>query len=129
MNATNHQCILHPPPPCNGPTTSSMPHAQGSTTIEYEQAIQDALAAVQNSQFTSIGHAATELNLPDSTLYARDKGVSSCSQAHAKQQNLTEAEENALVKWVTQLLHLVTLHVMQPYMRWLSKFVFNMSSQ
>src|SRR5579864_3361961 len=103
MNATNQQRVLHPPPLHNGPTTSSMPHAQSSTTIEYEQAIQDALTAVRNGQFTSIGHAATELNLPDSTLYACDKGVSSRSQARAKQQNLTEAEENALVKWITQL--------------------------
>src|SRR2546423_13281341 len=80
-----------------------MPLGQGRTAIVHEQAIQDALAVVRNGQFTSILHTAMELNLPDSTLYDHAKGISSLAQAHAKQQNLTEAEENALVKWITQL--------------------------
>ena len=46
---------------------------------------------------------ATELNLPDSTLHNHVKGVLAHSQACAKQQNLTEVEENAFVKWITQL--------------------------
>ena len=53
-----------------------MPRAGARTTMEHEQAIQDALVAVRNGPFTSIWYAAIELNFPDSTLYDCAKSVS-----------------------------------------------------
>ena len=61
------------------------------------------VTGVQNGQYLSLYSAAKSLEISECTLDRWLKGTQLHTSAYAEQQNLSEAEENTLVKWITTL--------------------------
>src|SRR6266496_4724977 len=70
---------------------------------EREARVIKALAGIQNGTYKSLGDAAKQLNVSRSTLCDRMNQTKSRAQARQDMQNLTPAEEKALVRWITQV--------------------------
>jgi hypothetical protein len=72
------------------------------TTI-HEQRVQGISAAISTGIDSSAYDAAKQLSMSKATLYRRQNGGVGRVVARQSQQTLTEAEERALVKWLTHL--------------------------
>ena len=70
---------------------------------EHEAQIQRALKALESGKYTSLGEAAIAFNAPKSTLGHRRMGRQTRHKAHEKEQLLSAAAEEAIVKWVLKL--------------------------
>lgn len=68
----------------------------------YESKFRQALHAVRSKRFTIV-QAASEYNIPPTTLRDRLHGAQSRRAAHAHQQLLSNAEEGILVSWAVRL--------------------------
>ena len=71
----------------------------GATEIQ----IQNAIVAYNSRQYRSIGKIARAFKVPYSTMKDCLSGASSRAQARETQQNLSNAEEKILVRWITRL--------------------------
>ena len=81
----------------------TMTHRKALKTPEDESRIQEGLNGLKNGRFQSVRHAARELNISRGTLQHRFNGRVSRSISHSEAQALTSAEEDELVRWITQL--------------------------
>jgi DDE superfamily endonuclease/Tc5 transposase DNA-binding domain len=72
-------------------------------TAELEKRVQEALDGVKTGTYTTIYQAALKLHLDPDILYRRTKGIEGRVAAHEDQQILSQAEERALVRWLTHL--------------------------
>ena len=70
---------------------------------EREAQIQRALKALEPGKYTSLGEAAIAFNVPKSTLGHRRMGRQTRRKAHEKEQLLSAAAEEAIVKWILKL--------------------------
>lgn len=72
-------------------------------SLSQEDHIQHALEAIarhaEKEEKYSIRQAASDYNIPRSTLNDRHNGVCTRAEAHAHEQNLTPSQENILVEW------------------------------
>ncbi|EDN94081.1 predicted protein [Sclerotinia sclerotiorum 1980 UF-70] len=73
------------------------------TPAQIEEKIKKATFALQLKEFKSIRKAAEHFEVPKSTLTDRLAGKKTCSQSHEIAQILSSAEENTLVRWISQL--------------------------
>ncbi|APA05500.1 hypothetical protein SS1G_09941 [Sclerotinia sclerotiorum 1980 UF-70] len=73
------------------------------TPSQIEEKIQNAIIALQLKDFKSIRKAAEYFEVPKSTLIVRVAGRKSRTQSHEMAQILSNAEENTLVRWISQL--------------------------
>ena len=67
---------------------------------EREAQIQRALKALESVKYTTLGEAATAFKVPKSTLSHRRTGRQTRRKAHKKEQLLSAASEEAIVKWI-----------------------------
>jgi hypothetical protein len=72
-------------------------------TAELEKRTQEALNGVKAGIYQTLNEAAVKLRVDADILYRRCKGVEGRVAAHEDQRLLTQAEERALVKWLTHL--------------------------
>ena len=70
---------------------------------EHEAHIQRALKALESGKYASLGEAAFVFNVPKSTLGHRRMGRQTRCKAHKKEQLLSSAAEEAIVKWILKL--------------------------
>ena len=70
---------------------------------EREAQIQRALKALESGKYTSLGEAAVAFKVPKSTLGHRRMGRQTRHKAHEKEQLLSSAAEEAIVKWILKL--------------------------
>ena len=68
-----------------------------------ENKIQQAINGYRSKNFASLRKAADAFEVPYSTMRARINGRTSRSDARESQQNLSNAEEHTLVRWITHL--------------------------
>ena len=80
-----------------------MPRHPSERIIENEKKIQQAIDEFLKGEYPSIRAAAKAHNLNHVTLGNRLKGARSIAEAHEYDQNLTKAEEKALVAWITHM--------------------------
>ncbi|APA12583.1 hypothetical protein SS1G_03777 [Sclerotinia sclerotiorum 1980 UF-70] len=73
------------------------------TPAQIEEKLQQAILALQLKEFKSIRKAAKYFEVPKSTLADRLAGKKTRSQTHEIAQILSNAEENTLVRWISQL--------------------------
>ena len=70
---------------------------------EREAQIQRALKALESGKYASLGEAVVAFNVPKSTLGHRKMGHQTRRKAHEKEQLLSSAAEEAIVKWILKL--------------------------
>ena len=70
---------------------------------EREAQIQRALKALESGKYTTLGEAAVAFNVPKSTLGHRRMGRQTRRKAHEKEQLLSAATEEAIVKCILKL--------------------------
>ena len=70
---------------------------------EREAQIQRALKALESGKYTTLGEAAIAFKVPKSTLGHRRTGRQTRRKAHEKEQLLSAATEEAIVKWILKL--------------------------
>ena len=70
---------------------------------EREAQIQCALKALESGKYTTLGEAAIAFTVPKSTLGHRRTGRQTRRKAHEKEQLLSAASEEAIVKWILKL--------------------------
>ena len=70
---------------------------------EREAQIQRALKALESGKYTTLGEAAIAFKVPKSTLGHRRTGRQTRRKAHEKEQLLSAASEEAIVKWILKL--------------------------
>ena len=63
----------------------------------------NALKALESGKYASLGEAAVTFNIPKSTLGHRRMGRQTRCKAHKKEQLLSSAGEEAIVKWILKL--------------------------
>src|SRR5947207_3739510 len=80
-----------------------MPSNQQTEEKSKNELYECGVAGVQSGQYSSSYSAAKSLGISRRTLDQQLKGTQPRTSAHAEQQNLSEAEESALVKWITTL--------------------------
>ena len=80
-----------------------MPRRLSERIIENEKKIQQAVAELSKGQYSSVRAAAKAYNISHATLARRVQGGRSIAEAHEEEQNLTKAEEKALVQWITHM--------------------------
>lgn len=80
-----------------------MPRASRVKRALNESTIQDALTAFSEGHFNSLSACGRRYSIPQPTLFYRLHGRNSRSTAHEKMQNLSPAEEDTLVQWITRL--------------------------
>ena len=78
-----------------------MPRGQQTEKRSKNELYERGVAGVQSGQYSSSYSAAKSLGISRRTLDRRLKGTQPRTSAHAEQQNRSEAEESALVKWIT----------------------------
>jgi hypothetical protein len=66
-----------------------------------EEDVQTAIAALRNSEYSSISQCATAFNIPRTTLLSRLQKIKTRIQSHEKQQILTSIEEEELAIWIS----------------------------
>jgi hypothetical protein len=66
-----------------------------------EEDVQNAIAALRNSEYPSISRCAATFNIPRTTLLSRLQKVKTRIQSHEKQQILTSIEEEELAIWIS----------------------------
>jgi hypothetical protein len=66
-----------------------------------EEDVQNAIAALRNSEYPSISQCATTFNIPRTTLLSRLQKIKTRIQSHEKQQILTSIEEEELAIWIS----------------------------
>jgi hypothetical protein len=66
-----------------------------------EEDVQNAIAALRNSEYSSISRCATAFNIPRKTLSNRLRKIKTRIQSHEKQQILTSIEEEELAIWIS----------------------------
>lgn len=71
--------------------------------MDNEKQIQEALDGLRKGQYSSIRAAAKAHNVSKSTLSRRMNGGKSIAESREDQQNLSIAEEKALLRWVSQM--------------------------
>ena len=72
-------------------------------STEQEGRVLLALEAIRNKQIPSVAAAATEFNIPRSTLRRRLAGTTNRSETRANNHKLSEIEEQSLVQWVVSM--------------------------
>ena len=77
---------------------------QCSNSQSAETVIQEVLDSVASGTYRNIMQAAKAFGVSPKTIYHRKNGRSSRVVAQEDQQNLTIPEEEALVRWITQLM-------------------------
>jgi Tc5 transposase DNA-binding domain len=80
-----------------------MGRKRSQKAAESEAKISDALSQVVTGKFKSAYQASKELRVSKATLYRRKNGGKTRAQAREAQQNLSIAEERALVSWISML--------------------------
>src|SRR5437667_7537597 len=80
-----------------------MPRSQQIKERSKNELYERGVAGVQSGQYSCSYSAVKSLGISRRTLDRRLKGTQPRTSAHAEQQNLSEAEESALVKWITTL--------------------------
>src|SRR5437667_6350054 len=80
-----------------------MPRSQQIKERSKNELYERGVTGVQSGQHSSSYSAAKSLGISRRTLDRRLKGTQPRTSAHAEQQNRLEAEESALVKWITTL--------------------------
>ena len=80
-----------------------MTRQRSEKASECEASIKLALDGLNSCQYSSVYSAAKAHIVPESTLQARWKGRDSRAEASVQKQLLSDAEEKALVQWVSQL--------------------------
>ena len=70
---------------------------------ECEAQIQRALKALESGKYITLGEAAIAFKVPKSTLGHRRTGRQTRRKAHKKEQLLSAASEEAIVKWILKL--------------------------
>ena len=80
-----------------------MPRGQQIEERSKNELYERGVAGVQSGQYSSSYSAAKSLGISRRTLDRRLQGTQPRTPAHTEQQNLLEAEESALVKWITTL--------------------------
>ena len=73
------------------------------TVAEKESLVVEAIDGINFGRFITAYDAAKQLQISATTVYRRLNGHLSRAQARVSQQNLTEAEEKVLVKYIKQL--------------------------
>jgi hypothetical protein len=66
-----------------------------------EEDIQNAIAALRDTEYPSISRCAAAFNIPRTTLLSRLQKVKTRIQSHEKQQILTSTEEEELAIWIS----------------------------
>jgi hypothetical protein len=66
-----------------------------------EEDVQTAIAALRNSEYSSISRCVTAFNIPRTTLLSRLQKIKTRIQSHEKQQILTSIEEEELAIWIS----------------------------
>ena len=84
-------------------TTTKMPRQRSDATAENDTRVQAAVDAYLAGRHKSITKAAHAFSAPLSTVKYRVRGRQTRVQSHEHQQLLTPAEEDELVRWITQL--------------------------
>ena len=80
-----------------------MPQCLSQRVMDNEKRIQEALDALRKGQYSSVRAAATAYGLSHTTLNRRTNGGKSIAESREGQQNLSIAEEKALLRWITQM--------------------------
>ena len=80
-----------------------MPRKRSNANDEKDARVKAAVDAYLAKKYKSITKAAQAFNAPLSTVKHRVKGRQTRVQSHQHQQLLTPAEEDELVRWITQL--------------------------
>ena len=81
-----------------------MARKHSTQAAEAEKAVQTALQALSNGQHDSVSKAARVYNITERTLRRRWNGRLSRATGLAHQQLLTDNEEKALGRWVSELI-------------------------
>ena len=61
------------------------------------------LIGLKSNEYSSIYSAAKSFGISKTTLRRRVEGTRSRATAHISEQNLSDSEENAFIKWITTL--------------------------
>src|SRR5436305_11780189 len=80
-----------------------MTRRKSDHATENEHKLQAAIAAIADGTCKTLYEAAKAFQVPMATLYKRAQGRQPCNKAHEQLQILSLAEENELVRWITQL--------------------------
>ena len=75
----------------------------GRKNDEQEGSVLLAIEDIRNKQIPSVAAAATEFNIPRSTLRRRLAGATNRSETRANNHKLTEIEEQSLIQWVVSM--------------------------
>ena len=86
-----------------GPGSIVMPRQRSNATDEKDVRVTAAVNEYLEKKYKSITNAAKAFNAPVSTVKHRVRGRQTHVQSHEQQQILTTAEEDELVRWITQL--------------------------
>jgi hypothetical protein len=70
-----------------------------------EEDVQNAIAALRNSEYSSISQYATTFNILRKTLSNRLRKIKTRIQSHENQQILTSIEEEELAIWISKPLN------------------------
>jgi DDE superfamily endonuclease/Tc5 transposase DNA-binding domain len=76
-----------------------MPKYQSGKSLD--ALVQKGITGIKNGEYTSIRDASQKLGISRSTLAHRQNGRQSRAVSHQSSQNLSEAEEDALAKWIS----------------------------
>ena len=80
-----------------------MAHKRSEKAAAQGKAIELALKNLRAGKYTSVNSAAKAHGVAETTLRTRWKGGNSQAQGNEVRQLLSENEEKALVKWITEL--------------------------
>ena len=80
-----------------------MPRPKSLKAAESEENVLKALAGIQSGQYKNPSKAARETSASKSTLVKRLNGGKTRAEAREEQQMLSQAQEKALVSWITNL--------------------------
>src|SRR5438105_13676393 len=80
-----------------------MPRKRNPEHVTKDERILEAIAAVKANEFDSIELTAAHFSVPVSTLHHRVQGCPSRRESCGAQQKLTPAQEQELIRWITQL--------------------------
>ena len=80
-----------------------MPQRLSQRVMDNEKRIQEALDGLRKGQYSSVRAAAKAHDVSHATLNRRTNGGKSIAESREGQQNLSIAEEKALLRWITQM--------------------------
>ena len=80
-----------------------MGYTQRSKSDQLQGSIVEAIQGLENKEFPSIRSAARHFEVPFTTLRDRIAGTKTRAESYEMRQILSNAEEKALVRWITRL--------------------------